>query len=236
MKFDVAKNLRFIIMGGLSVVMLGWLGFDFLTNASQHPMPNALDVSQHAEENVDVTANFLSDTVQSVSEKTSELPSRQLPSRTFEEPTPTDDTADSAIFELSDRAEEVLTELESTYLSEVKQARIKAQIKEYDSQQTLNNYIAPPKPVKAEAPPLTHALISQIKVKSIVQSPTRITAWVEAEEGTARPVERGAWVGNAKVADITKDSVRFITDNGKSITKYVDTPTPTVEVQDEVKR
>ncbi|HHY0626230.1 TPA: hypothetical protein ACVU5F_004304 [Vibrio parahaemolyticus] len=231
MKFDVAKNLRFIIMGGLSIAMLGWLGFDFLTSASHHPMPNALDVSQHAEENVDVTANFLSDTVQRVSEKTSELPSR-----TFEEPTPSDDTADSAIFELSDRAEEVLTELESTYLSEVKQARIKAQIKEYESQQALDNYIAPPKPVKAPVSPLTHALISQIKVKSIVQSPTRITAWVEAEEGTARPIQRGAWVGNAKVADITKDSVRFITDSGKSVTKYVDTPTPTVEVQDEVKR
>ncbi|HGZ7314698.1 TPA: hypothetical protein ACOL2D_004105 [Vibrio parahaemolyticus] len=230
MKFSFAKNLRFIIMGGLSLIMIAWLAFDFLSGASKHPVPSALDVSQHAEENVDVTAKFLSDTVQDISKNASELPSR-----TTEEPE-TQSTTDTAVFELSDRADEVLTELESTYLSEIKQARIKAQIKEYESQQTLNNYVAPPAPVKESVSPLTHALISQIKVKSIVQSPTRITAWVEADEGTARPVQRGAWVGNAKVADITKDSVRFVTDNGKSITKYVDTPTPTVEVQNEVKR
>ncbi|MGL1255020.1 hypothetical protein ACSTLX_25030, partial [Vibrio parahaemolyticus] len=65
---------------------------------------------------------------------------------------------------------------------------------------------------------------------------TRITAWIEAEEGGARPVQRGAWVGSAKVVDITKDSVRFVTESGKSITKYVDTPMPTVEAQDDTKR
>ncbi len=232
MKFDFAKNLRFIIMGGLSILMLGWLAFDFLSGASKHPMPNAFDVSQHAEEHVDVTANFLSDTVQDVTKSSPVL----QPTPSKEDAQPETKPDNTRVFELSNRADEVLTELETTYLSEIKQARIKAQIKEYESQQALDNYIAPPKPVKAPTAPLTHALISQVKVKSIVQSPTRITAWIEAEEGGARPVQRGAWVGNAKVADITKNSVRFVTESGKSITKYVDTPMPTVEAQDDPKR
>ncbi len=233
MTFRFAKNLRFIIMGGLSLIMIAWLAFDFLSGAHKYPMPSGLDVRQHAKENVDVTAKFLSDTVQDTTTSESVLQPTHPKESMQKQP---EAKPDAAVFELSDRANEVLTELESTYLSEIKQARIKAQIKEYESQQTLNNYVAPPPPAKEPVSPLTHALISQIKVKSIVQSPTRITAWVEAEEGGARPVQRGAWVGNAQVADITKDSVRFVTDNGKSITKYVDTPTPTVEVQDAVKR
>ncbi len=232
MKFDFAKNLRFIIMGGLSLAMIAWLAFDFLSGASKHPMPNAFDVSQHAEDSVDVTAKFLSDTVQDITKSKPVL--QPTPSKEDAQPETKPDNTN--VFELSDRADEVLTELETTYLSEIKQARIKAQIKEYESQQALDNYIAPPAPVKTPTAPLTHALISQVKVKSIVQSPTRITAWIEAEEGGARPVQRGAWVGSAKVADITKDSVRFVTESGKSITKYVDTPMPTVEAQDDTKR
>ncbi|MGL1254682.1 hypothetical protein ACSTLX_23240, partial [Vibrio parahaemolyticus] len=104
-----AKNLRFIIMGGLSLAMIAWLAFDFLSGASKHPMPNAFDVSQHAEDSVDVTAKFLSDTVQDITKSKPVL--QPTPSKEDAQPETKPDNTN--VFELSDRADEVLTELET---------------------------------------------------------------------------------------------------------------------------
>ncbi len=214
-----------MVLGALILAMLIWLALDFLSPSK----PARPHQASNIEASVDLAAHFHPSAAEP---DTLPEPEPKLQPKAPHMPPPKPQVS---AFTLSDRATEVLTELETTYLSTIRQARLEAQLKEQQSSQKLSTYLTPSQP-KTQTKPLSQAQLSEVSVKSIVQSPERITAWIAVGKGSARPVQRGAWVGSAKVADISKDAVRFLSEDGTVTTKYVDMPTPIAEVQDEPKR
>ncbi len=135
-------------------------------------------------------------------------------------------------FTLSDQTQTILDELEKTYLNEVQKARRDAEHQALLSQRQLDGLTAVVNPKPVTTQPMTRPWIDSIKVRSLVKAGNRITAWVEVNDGQARPILPGAWVGNAQAVDITAEFVRFVTKEGNAVTKYVEAPQPPISEEE----
>ncbi|WP_045422824.1 hypothetical protein [Vibrio jasicida] len=239
--FSKLKQLRFIIMGLLAAGMVAWMAWDYIStppapivdNTWQAPLPDTVQPTSFTNEQseseshsdrqeanwdtvayVDMAPPGDGDEVVTQTQPTQMVPA--IPVQTFV---------------LSDKAQAVLDELEETYLHQVKKARLDAQHQATESEKKLSSLTTPIEPVKANTP--QHLpLLERLKVKSIVQTANRVTAWVEATEGQARPIKVGAYVGNARATAITKEYVQFTTADGKRITKYVESAVMPTSVEE----
>ena len=225
--FSKLKPLRFIIMGLLAAAMVAWMAWDYIStppapivdNTWQAPLPDTVQPTSFTNEPSESESHSdgqESDwgTVVHVEETLDIAP----PSGIDTVVTP---TMPVQTFVLSDQAQAVLDELEETYLHQVKKARIDAQHQATESEKKLGSLTTPTVPVKATSTQQL-SLLERLKVKSIVQTANRVTAWVEVTEGQARPIKVGAYVGSAQATAITKEYVQFTTADGKTLTKYVE--------------
>jgi len=243
--FSKLKQLRFIIMGLLAAAMVAWMAWDYIStppapivdNTWQAPLPDTVPPTSfaneqpdnveslddgsalvHAEEILDITPPSTIDEAATQAQTVQVAPVQPI-------------TTPVSTFVLSDRAQAVLDELEETYLSQVKKARLDAQHQVTESEKKLSSLTTPITPVKTDA--TRHlSLLERLKIKSIVQTTNRVTAWVEAIEGQARPIKVGAYVGNARATAITKEYVQFTTADGKRITKYVESAVMPTSVEE----
>lgn len=139
--------------------------------------------------------------------------------------TPT--TLQPIVLELSNNAADVITALDSFYLSTVKNQAISAEILELEGQRKLDELKEnalygefKPEPVvviqqKQAAP----SVIERLQIKSIISNPNNMTAFIDIA-GQLIPVKKGEWVEDAKVHNITRNTVVFKRSN-KLTTKYI---------------
>lgn len=231
--FSKLKPLRFITMGLLAAGMVAWMVVDYIStppapivdNTWQAPLPDTVQPTSFTNEPSESESHSDGQepdwgTVVHVEETLDVAPSSVIDAVT----TPTHQvtpTIPVQTFVLSDKAQTVLDELEETYLHQVKKARLDAQHQATKSEKKLGSLTTPTVPVKATSTQQL-SLLERLKVKSIVQTANRVTAWVEVTEGQARPIKVGAYVGSAQATAITKEYVQFTTADGKTLTKYVE--------------
>lgn len=222
----ISKKTRMGLMGVIIVMMVGYLAFDTFIDTPPRPTPRLTQSDNVLAQSDNVLTQ-------------SRLPMSKTLSAPLEKE-PKAEKKDVVVFTLSPKAELALNELQSTYFSKLRDARLKAQIAEKKSQRELDEYNAPPqhqppRRTTQDTEPLTDVIINQVEVKSIVKTPTRTTAWIGSLNGQARPIQVGAWVGDAKVIDITSNSVRFKR-KGQTIQKYVAAPLPTAKEKKDAKK
>ncbi|WP_322805340.1 hypothetical protein SO574_23505 (plasmid) [Vibrio alfacsensis] len=233
------KTIRMVGMGTLAVGMVGWMGVDFLSQPSTPPMSSdvpteiltQVDESPEQEVAMLVAEQALDPEPEFVLEVEAE--SARLKEVAMDEPQihtqPKMESLSQPMvtFTLSESAQTVLEALEETYISQVTDAKLTAQIAQQQRQDALNQMtqevVVMDTPVFAP----TLSTVDRLTVKSIVSTPTRITAWVEIN-GQTVPIQRGAWVDDVRAVNITKDFVRFVNKRGEEFTKYVDTTLPIV--------
>lgn len=248
-----AKTIRMTGMGVIAFAMMGWMGYDFLSQPSTPPMTSDVPTEIYVEpvdvppqeetgltpeeimpplpETIDLQtqerqiANAASSNIRVnefiAAEETAMVASTEAPSTVV-------------TFTLSHRAQAVLNALEETYLSQVTDAKLTAQIAAQQRQDTLTQLTQNDIVVDTPVIEPTLATIDRLTVKSIVSTPNRITAWVELN-GQTVPIQRGAWINDVRALNITKDFVRFVNKQGKEFTKYVDTALPIVSEKDDGK-
>lgn len=242
--FSKLKQLRFIIMGLLAAGMVAWMAWDYIStppapivdNTWEEPLPDTVQPTSFVNEqpdNVESTVRgttvYVEDTLEVA--PPSDREKAATPAQTVQVAQTQPITPPVPTFVLSDRAQAVLDELEETYLNQVKKARLDAQHQATESEKKLNSLTAPIAPVKTDT--TRHlSLLERLKVKSIVQTTNRVTAWVEVIEGQARPIKVGAYVGSARATAITKEYVQFTTTDGKRITKYVESAVMPTSVEE----
>lgn len=239
------KTIRMVGMGTLAVGMAGWMAVDFLSHPSTPPMSSDVptEILTQVDESPEQEVAMLvaEQTLEPESEFTLEVEpeSALLKEVVMEEPQihtqpKTESLSQPMVtFTLSERAQTVLDALEDTYISQVTDAKLTAQIAEQQRQDALNQMtqeVVIDTPVFAP----TISTIDRLTVKSIVSTPTRITAWVEIH-GQTVPIQRGAWVDDVRAVNITKDFVRFVNKRGEEFTKYVDTTLPIVSEKNDGK-
>ncbi|MGD1336100.1 hypothetical protein ACP6H1_27280 [Vibrio harveyi] len=219
----ISKKIRMSLMGSLIVGMAGYLAYDMLIDTPSRPTPQA-PTPQIVIPSDDVLAQ--TPTPQPIAAPMVEQPKTEA--------------KEVVVFELSPKAELALDELQRTYFAKLRDARLKAEIAEKKSQRELDEYSSipnttPPPRRTPQSEPLTNVVINQVEIKSIVKTPNRTTAWIGSLNGQSRPIQVGAWVGDAKVIEITSNSVRFER-NGQYIRKYVAAPLPIAKEKRDVKK
>ncbi|EJN6713233.1 hypothetical protein NQN45_004091 [Vibrio vulnificus] len=233
------KTLRMVGMGTLAIGMVGWMAVDFLSTPSTPPMSSEVpteiltqvDESPEQEVAMLVAEHALEPTPEFVLEVAPG--SARVKEVVIDEPLihvqPKSESRTQPVvtFALSNRAQAVLNALEETYLSQVTDAKLTAQIAAQQRQEAFNQLTTEEIIIAAPTPAPAFSAIDRLTVKSIVSTPTRITAWVELN-GQTHPIQRGAWVADVRALNITKDFVQFTNQQGDTFTKYVDTTLPTV--------
>ncbi len=238
--FSKIKPYKLHIMGAASALMLAWLAYDFFSAPTPAPIRQS-DAEFTMVNQKDSTPEPLPDTVAPLTPIT---PDKAKPAQPSPEPEVAANvqTAEpvsiqvpmvsEVTFTLSDQTQTILDELEKTYLSEVQTARRDAEHQALLSQRQLDGLTAVVNPKPVTTRPMTRPWIDTIKVRSLVKAGNRITAWVEVNDGQARPILPGAWVGNVQAVDITAEFVRFVTKEGNAVTKYVEAPQPPISEEE----
>ena len=131
------------------------------------------------------------------------------------------------ILELSDNAADVISALDAYYLSTVKNQAISAEILELEGQQKLDElkenalygeFKSEPV-VVVQQKQATPSVIERLQINSIISNPNNMIAFIDIA-GQLIPVKKGESVEDAKVHDITRNTVVFKRGN-KLITKYI---------------
>lgn len=246
-----AKTVRMTGMGVIAFAMMGWMGYDFLSQPSTPPMSSDVPTELFAEpvdsSTQDVAMLAADEAIPPQPKLVAEPPQEQeavevvvhdvIDGSISPAPTAADllpENVPTVTFTLSHRAQAVLNALEETYLSQVTDAKLTAQIAAQQRQDTLTQLTQNDIVVDTPVIEPTLATIDRLTVKSIVSTPNRITAWVELN-GQTVPIQRGAWINDVRALNITKDFVRFVNKQGKEFTKYVDTALPIVSEKDDGK-
>lgn len=246
-----AKTVRITGMGVIAFAMMGWMGYDFLSQPSTPPMSSDVPTELFAEpvdSSTQDVAMLAADEAITPQPDEATKPKQEVVDVAIttsigattslvdaEEKRPTIESPPSMVtFTLSHRAQAVLDALEETYLSQVTDAKLTAQIAAQQRQDALTQLTQNDIVVDAPVIEPTLATIDRFTVKSIVSTPNRITAWVELN-GQTVPIQRGAWINDVRALNITKDFVRFVNKQGKEFTKYVDTALPIVSEKDDGK-
>ncbi|HFQ5058995.1 hypothetical protein WM008_19720 [Vibrio vulnificus] len=230
------KTLRMVGMGILAISMASWLAVDFLSSPNT-PLISSDGPTEIFSEPVHRTEDVVATLV--VEEVVSPKPANAQPVETtppieLNVVSTTKPNAPVVTFTLSNRAQAVLNALEETYLSQVTDAKLTAQIAAQQRQDTLDQLTQEAIIIEHPAVPLPLSSLDRLTVKSIVSTPKRITAWVELN-GQTVPIQHGAWVEDVKALNITKDFVQFIDKQGRTLTKYVETVLPTVSEKNDGK-
>ncbi|WP_300178569.1 hypothetical protein [uncultured Aliivibrio sp.] len=142
-----------------------------------------------------------------------------------EKATPT--TLQPIVLELSDNAIDVISALDTSYLSTIKTYAISAEILEIEGQQKLDELKEHALYGKATIEPVvvvqqkqvTPSVVDRLQIKSIISNPNNMIAFIGIS-GQLIPVKKGESVEGAKVHDITRNAVVFKLGN-KLITKYI---------------
>ncbi|AUW07636.1 hypothetical protein [Vibrio campbellii] len=246
-----AKTVRITGMGVIAFAMMGWMGYDFLSQPSTPPMSSDVPSELFAEpvdSSTQDVAMLAADEAITPQPDEATKPKQEVVDVAIttsigattslvdtEEKRPTIESPPSMVtFTLSHKAQAVLDALEETYLSQVTDAKLTAQIAAQQRQDTLTQLTQNDIVVDTPVIEPTLATIDRLTVKSIVSTPNRITAWVELN-GQTVPIQRGAWINDVRALNITKDFVRFVNKQGKEFTKYVDTALPIVSEKDDGK-
>ncbi len=245
-----AKTVRIAGMSVIAFAMMGWMGYDFLSKPSTPPMNSdvptevfavdnaAQDVAMlAADEAITPQSEFVAKPIQEVVDvEINTTPTGATAPLVYAEEiqSPDEDTPPMVTFTLSNRSQAILDALEDTYISQVTDAKLTAQIAQQQRQDTFNQLTQDDVVVETSVFIPTLTTIDRLTVKSIVSTPNRITAWVELN-GQTVPIQRGAWVDDVRALNITKDFVRFVNKQGKEFTKYVDTSLPIVSENDDGK-
>ena len=131
------------------------------------------------------------------------------------------------ILELSDNAADVISALDAFYLSTVKNQAINAEILELEGQQKLDElkddalygkFTSEPV-VVVQQKKATPSVIERLQINSIISNPNNMIAFIDIA-GQLIPVKKGESVEDAKVHNITRNTVVFKRGN-KLITKYI---------------
>lgn len=246
-----AKTVRMTGMGVIAFAMMGWMGYDFLSQPSTPPISSDVPTELFAEpvdsSTQDVAMLAADEAITPQPKLVAEPPQEQeavevvvhdvIDGSTSPASTAADllqENEPTVTFTLSHQAQAVLNALEETYLSQVTDAKLTAQIAAQQRQDTLTQLTQ--NDIVVDTPVLEPTLttMDRLTVKSIVSTPNRITAWVELD-GRTVPIQRGAWINDVRALNITKDFVRFVNKQGKEFTKYVDTALPIVSEKDDGK-
>ena len=131
------------------------------------------------------------------------------------------------ILELSDNASDIITALDSSYLSTIKTQAISAEILEIEEQKILDKlkdaalygeYPSAPV-VIAQPTTATPSVIDRLQIKSIIANPNSMTAFIEIS-GQLIPVKKGGAIEGLNIHDISRNAVVFKRGN-KLVTKYI---------------
>lgn len=240
------KTIRMVGMGTLAVGMAGWMAVDFLSQPSTPPMSSDVpteiltQVDNSPEQEVamlmaEQTLEPTPDLILEVEPEPALVSSVVMEEPQIHTQPKTESLSQPMVtFTLSERAQTVLNALEETYISQVTDAKLTAKISEQQRQDALNQMTQEVVVMDAPVFAPTISTIDRLTVKSIVSTPTRITAWVEIH-GQTVPIQRGAWVDDVRAVNITKDFVRFVNKRGEEFTKYVDTTLPIVSEKNDGK-
>ncbi|WP_017187970.1 hypothetical protein [Vibrio harveyi] len=247
------KTIRMIGMGGIAIAMIAWMGYDFLSQPTTPPISSDVpteiyvepadaqpleETSLTPEESIPPLAEIIDQQTQarqttntvssnaSVSELIAAENAAMIASTEVPSPMVT--------FTLSNRAQKVLDALEETYISQVTDAKLTAQIAARTRQDELDKLTEKEEVTIVTSFDTSKSTIDLLTVKSIVSTPKRITAWIELN-GQTVPIQRGAWIDDVRALNITKDFVRFVNKQGKEFTKYVDTALPILSEKDDDK-
>ncbi|MGR6863483.1 hypothetical protein ACU5EH_25805 [Aliivibrio salmonicida] len=139
--------------------------------------------------------------------------------------TPT--TLQPIVLELSDNAIDVISALDTSYLSTIKTYAISAEILEIEGQQKLDELkehalygnVTTEPVVVVQQKQVTPSVVDRLQIKSIISNPNNMIAFIGIS-GQLIPVKKGESVEGAKVHDITRNAVVFKLGN-KLITKYI---------------
>ncbi|MGR6830995.1 hypothetical protein [Aliivibrio wodanis] len=140
-----------------------------------------------------------------------------------------DNSVPSVVIPLSYNATDMINALETVLLSTVKTQAINAEIIELEGQQKLDELkenalygnIAPEPVVvvqQKQAKP-SPSVIERLQIKSIISNPNNMIAFIDIA-GQLIPVKKGELVEDAKVHNITRNTVVFKRGN-KLTTKYI---------------
>ena len=148
-----------------------------------------------------------------------------IPAAVTAKATPT--TLQPIVLELSNNAADVITALDSFYLSTVKNQAINAEILELEGQQKLDELKKNALSGEFKSEPVvvvqqkkaTPSVIERLQIKSIISNPNNMIAFIDIA-GQLIPVKKGESVEDAKVHNITRNTVVFKRGN-KLITKYI---------------
>lgn len=242
-----SKTTRMIGMGGVAIAMVSWMGYDYFSKQAPPPIisdypteidAEPVDTQVQVEESIPPQPEIIDQQTQVQqaidTDHSGVVMSEFISSDEMAITADTEAPLSVVTFTLSNHSKKVLNALEETYLSQVTDAKLAAQISATTRQNELDKLQE--KEVVTIVPDVKPSLstIDLLTVKSIVSTPKRITAWVQINDQTV-PIQRGAWIDDVRALNITKDFVRFVNKQGKEFTKYVDTTLPTLKEIDDGK-